>query len=251
MWILLLLVAARPIAACTDDKLLIFFPIRFLPFLYISSLLSLCTNLTINRCFTFLMSGSWWASAKWMSSTFTSMKVPISLISCFGLSSSSIGMPVISTFLRPRPAFCEAMFSARLVVRYQLMRTQDKKSRLSMSPSPGKRCVISSLLGALTHCGTRGKKWYSSICLQERQRMGFSVTSLNEVFYLVKRGNTPCGEVLICWSSFPSSSHVDGGIDFLWAGRSYIKYNMQLIPSQVAFGLLESRTEIGTSSTFV
>ena len=36
MWILLLLVAARPIAACTDGKLLIFFPIRFLRFSFIS-----------------------------------------------------------------------------------------------------------------------------------------------------------------------------------------------------------------------
>ena len=51
----IVVVAARPIAACTDGKLLIFFPIRYLRFLYISSLLSLCTNLTINRCFTLIL----------------------------------------------------------------------------------------------------------------------------------------------------------------------------------------------------
>ena len=189
MWILLLLVAARPIAACTDDKLLIFFPIRFLRFLYISSLLSLCTNLTINWCFTFLVSGSWWAAAKWMSSTFTSMKVPISLISCFGLSECLLFPPSCVSDQH------SVKLCSLLVLSYVISwwGRKIKKSRLSMSPSPGKRCVISSLLGALTHCGTRGTKWYSCICLQERQRMGFSVTSLNEVFYLVKRGNTPYG----------------------------------------------------------
>ena len=174
--------------------------------------------------------------------------------------------------LRPRPAFCNANFSAHPG---------------TLSPDETKKvmhpCLLHLVKGAqfLRRWGPRRRGGaegirgeqrakflhysllpvYSCICLRQRWRMGLSVASrvlaalpafvgLEVVFDLVKKGKAPWWEVFICWSSFSLSSHVDNGINFLWAGRCCINYNAWLIHSQVALGWLGNRMEIGTSSVF-
>ena len=85
-----------PISSQTNWRAKVFFPINFLQFLYISSCLSCCTNLTIILFLTFFISGSLCAVEMSFTPMSTSRRDPTSYTNCLGLSWGTSGIPTIS-----------------------------------------------------------------------------------------------------------------------------------------------------------
>ena len=85
-----------PISSRTDWRAELFFPINFLPFLYISSRLSRRTNLTIILILTFFVSGSLCYVEISFTPMSTSIRDPTSCTNCLGVSSGTRGIPTIS-----------------------------------------------------------------------------------------------------------------------------------------------------------